>query len=136
VEDPDVPAEAVASPADTLSLLDQVHTLADRGLDIAVTVAPGTITAEVIVGAAAAGLLPALLRVVDGAGITRTPGGARITGSMCQGTVHLSISVSSAHVTVAQLEAMVAQTATIRPAAATCGGALRAVVSPYDLLAG
>ncbi|MFE4058803.1 hypothetical protein ACFXP3_21355 [Streptomyces sp. NPDC059096] len=107
--------------AETFTVYGEVQDLARLGVQVAVTIAPGTITADITVGREAAGLVPGLIRELDDSRITRTPGGAGIVGSMCQGNVAVRITVSSAHVSVADLEALVAAV-DVGPDAATVYG--------------
>ncbi|MFH8410374.1 hypothetical protein ACH4FX_37210 [Streptomyces sp. NPDC018019] len=90
------------------SVYEDVKSLARIGVDISVTVNPGTITADLTVSPQAVHLLPALIDELEDSGITRTPGGARILGTMCEGRVHLRITVDSAEITVDRIEALVA----------------------------
>ncbi|MEW1723879.1 hypothetical protein [Streptomyces sp. NPDC093109] len=93
--------------AESFTVFGEVQDLARLGVQVSVTVSPGTITADIVVGREAAGLLPHLIRELEDSRITRTPGGARIVGAMCQGNVLVGITVSSAYVTVADLEELV-----------------------------
>lgn len=86
----------------------EVQDLARLGVEVAVTVRPGEIVADLVVRKEAAHLLPTLVKELEDSGITRTETGYRIAGTMCQGNVSLRIIVASSEVTVEQMEALVA----------------------------
>ncbi|MEU7222280.1 hypothetical protein [Streptomyces chrestomyceticus] len=90
-----------------------VQDLARLGVDIAVTVTRGSITADLTVTPDAAGLLPALIRELENSGLSRTPGGARVVGTMCRGRVQIRITVDGRQVTVEEMEALVATVAAV-----------------------
>ncbi|MFJ2589742.1 hypothetical protein [Streptomyces sp. NPDC087538] len=94
--------------AEAWSVFGEVQDLARLGAEIAVTVRPGEILADLTVSREAAHLLPTLIQGLETSGITRTETGFRIAGTMCQGNVSLRIIVDSAEVTVGQMEALVA----------------------------
>ncbi|MEU7206152.1 hypothetical protein [Streptomyces sp. NPDC045470] len=94
--------------AEAWSVYEDVKSLSRVGVDVAVTVTPGTITADLTVNPLAAHLLPALIGELENSGITRTPGGARVFGTMCEGRVHLCVTVDSAEITVETIEGLVA----------------------------
>ncbi|MGW3091603.1 hypothetical protein [Streptomyces sp. NPDC001108] len=94
--------------AEAWTVFGEVQDLARLGVEVAVTVRPGEILADLVVRREAAHLVPALVQELENSGITRTETGFRIAGTMCQGNVGLRIVVDSAEVTVGQLEALVA----------------------------
>ncbi|MFE7427464.1 hypothetical protein [Streptomyces sp. NPDC057545] len=94
--------------AEAWSVFGEVQDLARLGVEVAVTVRPGEILADLVVRKEAAHLLPTLVQELENSGITRTETGFRIAGTMCQGNVGLRIVVDSAEVTVGQIEALVA----------------------------
>ncbi|MFI8365250.1 hypothetical protein ACIGD1_34500 [Streptomyces sp. NPDC085612] len=94
--------------AEAWAVFGEVQDLARLGVEIAVTVRPGEILADLVVDKAAAQLLTTLVQELENTGITQAPGGYRIAGTMCQGNVGLRIFVDSAEVTVEQMEALAA----------------------------
>lgn len=90
------------------SVFGEVQDLARLGVEVAVTVRPGEIVADLVVRKEAAHLLPTLVKELEDSGITRTETGYRIAGTMCQGNVSLRVIVASSEVTVEQMEALVA----------------------------
>lgn len=94
--------------AEAWSVFDEVQDLVKLGVEVAVTVRPGEILADLTVRREAAHLLPTLVKELEDSGITRTPHGFRIAGTMCQGNVGLRIVVDSSQITVEQIEALVA----------------------------
>ena len=90
------------------SVFGEVQDLARLGVEVAVTVRPGEILADLVVRKEAAHLLTTLVQELENTGITQAPGGYRIAGTMCQGNVGLRIFVDSAEVTVEQMEALAA----------------------------
>lgn len=94
--------------AEAWGVFGEVQDLARLGVEVAVTVKPGDILADLVVRREVAHLLPALVRELENSGITRTETGFRIAGTMCQGNVGLRIVVDSSQVTVEQIEALVA----------------------------
>ncbi|MDN3262914.1 hypothetical protein QWJ26_24520 [Streptomyces sp. CSDS2] len=94
--------------AEAWGVFAEVQELVRLGIEVAVHVRPGEIQADLVVRREAAHLLPALVAELEHSGITSTPSGYRIAGTMCQGNVALRIIVDSAEVTVEQVEALVA----------------------------
>ncbi|MET8945439.1 hypothetical protein ABZX30_18100 [Streptomyces sp. NPDC004542] len=94
--------------AEAWSVFEEVQDLSKLGVEVAVTVRPGEILADLVVRKEAAHLLPALVKELEDSGITRTETGFRIAGTMCQGNVGLRILVDSSRITVEQIEALVA----------------------------
>lgn len=90
------------------SVFGEVQDLMQLGVEVAVTVRPGEILADLVVRKGAAHLLPALVNELENSGITRTKNGFRVAGTMCQGNVGLRILVDSSQITVEQVEALVA----------------------------
>lgn len=90
------------------SVFGEVQDLARLGVEVAVTVRPGEIVADLVVRKSAAHLLTTLVQELEDTGITQAESGYRIVGTMCQGNVSLRIFVDSAEVTVEQMEALVA----------------------------
>jgi hypothetical protein len=94
--------------AEAWSVFGEVQNLVKLGVEVAVTVRPGEILADLVVRKEAAHLLPALVTELENSGITRTESGFRVAGTMCQGNVSLRILVDSSQITVEQVEALVA----------------------------
>lgn len=94
--------------AEAWSVFGEVQDLARLGVEVAVTVRPGEIVADLVVRKEAAHLLPTLVKELENSGITRTKTGFRIAGTMCQGNVSLRLIINSSEVTVEQMEAVVA----------------------------
>lgn len=94
--------------AEAWSVFGEVQGLARLGVEVAVTVRPGEILADLVVRKEAAHLLPTLVKELENSGITRTESGFRVAGTMCQGNVSLRIIVDSSQITVEQIEALVA----------------------------
>ncbi|MFF6903389.1 hypothetical protein [Streptomyces hydrogenans] len=90
------------------SVFGEVQDLARLGVEVAVTVRPGEILADLVVRKSAAHLLTTLVQELENTGITQAPGGYRIAGTMCQGNVGLRVFVDSAEVTVEQMETLTA----------------------------
>lgn len=99
--------------AEAWSVFGEVQDLARLGVEVAVTVRPGEIVADLVVRKEAAHLLPTLVKELEDSGITRTENGFRIAGTMCQGNVSLRVIVDSSEVTVEQMEAVVAVVAVV-----------------------
>lgn len=93
--------------AEAWSVFGEVQDLVRLGVEVAVTVRPGEILADLVVRKDAAHLLPTLVQELEDSGITRTENGFRVAGTMCQGNVGLRILVDSSQITVAQIEALV-----------------------------
>jgi hypothetical protein len=93
--------------AEAWSVFGEVQDLVKLGVEVAVTVRPGEILADLVVRREAAHLLPALVQELEDSGITRTENGFRVAGTMCQGNVGLRILVDSSQITVEQIEALV-----------------------------
>ncbi|MBX7471265.1 hypothetical protein K1Y80_34975 [Streptomyces sp. MAG02] len=93
--------------AEAWSVFGEVQDLVRLGIEVAVTVRPGEILADLVVRKDAAHLLPTLVQELEDSGITRTENGFRVAGTMCQGNVGLRILVDSSQITVAQIEALV-----------------------------
>ncbi|MGW3200084.1 hypothetical protein ACWDBD_37070 [Streptomyces sp. NPDC001118] len=94
--------------AEAWDVFEGVQCLSNLGVEVAVTVRPGKIVADLVVRKDAAHLLPSLVKELENTGITRTESGFRIAGTMCRGTVSLRVIVNSSEVTVEQIEALVA----------------------------
>ncbi|MFI1568498.1 hypothetical protein ACH4ZX_36685 [Streptomyces sp. NPDC020490] len=94
--------------AEAWSVFEEVQDLSKLGVEVAVTVRPGEIVADLAIRKEAAHLLPTLVKELEHSGITRTEAGFRIAGTMCQGNVGLRVLVDSSQITVEQIEALVA----------------------------
>ncbi|MFC7871992.1 hypothetical protein ACFUS2_12700 [[Kitasatospora] papulosa] len=94
--------------AEAWSVFSEVQDLVKLGVEVAVTVRPGEILADLVVRKEAAHLLPILVKELENSGINRTETGFRVAGTMCQGNVSLRIIIDSSQITVEQIEALVA----------------------------
>ncbi|MFD0253695.1 hypothetical protein ACFVGX_22575 [Streptomyces sp. NPDC127113] len=94
--------------AEAWSVFGEVQDLVKLGVEVAVTVRPGEILADLVVRKEAAHLLPVLVKELESSGINRTETGFRVAGTMCQGNVSLRIIIDSSQITVEQIEALVA----------------------------